>query len=235
MPSNLINEHFDDRYFDVVAALDEAQHVFFANNDLLERIVAGAGSVSPFLIGETGFGAGRNVVSLMEYLAKSGLSNLSIEYCSVELFPLTVDRMQSILSGFRDRVGAEIDCLVDAYRQIDTHLPGWQTMLLTRSFGTIALRLWIGEALEMVQALENPCEVWFLDGHGPKKNPMMWRPELMMAIAEKTMPGGSCATFTVAGDVKRALTAAGFLVTKRPGFGGKREVLRAKKTKTLHL
>ena len=235
MPSNLINEHFDDRYFDVVAALDEAQHVFFANNDLLERIVAGAGSVSPFLIGETGFGAGRNVVSLMEYLAKSGLSNLSIEYCSVELFPLTVDRMQSILSGFRDRVGAEIDCLVDAYRQIDTHLPGWQTMLLTRSFGTIALRLWIGEALEMVQALENPCEVWFLDGHGPKKNPMMWRPELMMAIAEKTKPGGSCATFTVAGDVKRALTAAGFLVTKLPGFGGKREVLRAQKTKTLHL
>ena len=235
MPSNLINEHFDDRYFDVVAALDEAQHVFFANNDLLERIVAGAGSVSPFLIGETGFGAGRNVVSLMEYLAKSGLSNLSIEYCSVELFPLTVDRMQSILSGFRDRVGAEIDCLVDAYRQIDTHLPGWQTMLLTRSFGTIALRLWIGEALEMVQALENPCEVWFLDGHGPKKNPMMWRPELMMAIAEKTKPGGSCATFTVAGDVKRALTAAGFLVTKLPGFGGKREVLQAQKTKTLHL
>ena len=235
MPSNLINEHFDDRYFDVVAALDEAQHVFFANNDLLERIVAGAGSVSPFLIGETGFGAGRNVVSLMEYLAKSGLSNLSIEYCSVELFPLTVDRMQSILSGFRDRVGAEIDCLVDAYRQIDTHLPGWQTMLLTRSFGTIALRLWIGEALEMVLALENPCEVWFLDGHGPKKNPMMWRPELMMAIAEKTKPGGSCATFTVAGDVKRALTAAGFLVTKLPGFGGKREVLRAQKTKTLHL
>ena len=94
MPSNLINEHFDDRYFDVVAALDEAQHVFFANNDLLERIVAGAGSVSPFLIGETGFGAGRNVVSLMEYLAKSGLSNLSIEYCSVELFPLTVDRSE---------------------------------------------------------------------------------------------------------------------------------------------
>lgn len=232
MPSHLINEHFDDRYFDVVSALDEAQHVFFANNDLLRRIAAGAGAGLPLVIGETGFGAGRNVVSLMEYLSKSGFSDLSIEYCSVELYPLTVDRIQSILSGFRERVGAEIDCLIDAYRLIDAHVTGWHTMLLNRPFGTIELKLWIGEALEMVHALEKPCEVWFLDGHGPKKNPMMWRPELMMAIADKTRPGGSCATFTVAGDVKRALTAAGFHVNKLPGFGGKREVLQALKTKT---
>lgn len=227
MPSNLINEHFDDRYFDVVSALDEAQHVFFANNNLLERLAAGAVSCSSFVIGETGFGAGRTVISLMEYLSKSGLTNLTIDYFTVELYPLSVERMLSILSGFRDRVGAEIDRLVDAYRKIDLDVPGWHTMIIHLSIGTIALHLWLGEAMEMVKALENPCEIWFLDGHGPKKNPEMWRPELMQAIADKTKPGGSCATFTVAGEVKRALTAAGFHVSKRPGFGGKREVLQA--------
>jgi len=231
MPSNLINEHFDDRYFDVISALDEAQHVFFANNNLLERLAAGAGSGLSFVIGETGFGAGRNVVSLMEYLSKDGLANLDIDYFTVELYPLSVERMLSILSGFRDRVGAEIDCLVDAYRQIDLDVPGWHTMIIDRPFGTISLHLWLGEAMEMIQALEHPCEIWFLDGHGPKKNPLMWRSELMLAIADKTEPGGSCATFTVAGDVKRSLTAAGFHVNKRPGFGGKREVLQAMKTK----
>ncbi len=51
-----------------------------------------------------------------------------------------------------------------------------------RPFGILTLNLWIGEALEMVHALTIPCDAWFLDGHGPKKNPDMWRHELLMAI-----------------------------------------------------
>ncbi|MDH4028988.1 MAG: MnmC family methyltransferase, partial [Nitrospirota bacterium] len=68
-----------------------------------------------------------------------------------------------------------------------------------------------------------------LDGHGPKKNPAMWRPELLMAIGEKTVSSGTCATFTVAGAVRRGLAAAGFSVEQRPGFGGKRSVLKGTK------
>lgn len=39
---------------------------------------------------------------------------------------------------------------------------------ILQSFGTLKLNLWIGEAFEMVSALEKPCDVWFLDGHSPK-------------------------------------------------------------------
>ena len=226
VPPNLVNEHFNDRYFDVVDALDEAQQVFFINNDLIERISAAAGSGNPLVIGETGFGAGRNVISLMEYLAKSGLRDISITYYSVELYPLNADRMLSILSGFKDRVGAEISALVEAYQKVDLTVPGWHRMKIHQPFGTIEIKLWIGEALEMVQALEKPCDIWFLDGHGPKKNPEMWRPELLMAIGEKTKAGGGCATFTVAGEVRRGLAEAGFMVKKLPGCGGKKEVLQ---------
>lgn len=229
IPSYLVNEKFDDRYFDVVNALDEAQQIYFMNNNLIERITMGIESEDSFIIGETGFGAGRVVVSLMEFMRKSGLKNVSIEYNTVELYPLSPERMLNILDGFKDRVSEEIDTLVEAYRSIDITVAGWHSMKIQQSFGTLELKLWIGEALEMVKALEKSCDVWFLDGHSPKKNPSIWRPELLMAIGKKTKTGGTCATFTVAGAVKSALMAAGFTLKKYPGCGGKKEVLQGVK------
>lgn len=229
IPLYLVNEQFDDRYFDVVNALDEAQQIYFRNNHLMERIIRGIESNTPLVIGETGFGAGRVVVSLMEFIKKSGLKNISITYNSVELYPMSPDRMFDILSGFKDRVSKEIDALLEVYQKIDTTVAGWHTMKIQQPFGTIALNLWIGEALEMVNALDKLCDVWFLDGHSPKKNPEIWRPELMLEIGKKTKPGGSCSTFTVAGAVRSALNAAGFTIEKLPGCGGKKLVLRGVK------
>ncbi|EGD48154.1 protein of unknown function DUF752 [Ruminiclostridium papyrosolvens DSM 2782] len=229
IPSYLVNEQFDDRYFDVVNALDEAQQIYFRNNNLIERIIMGIESKTPFIIGETGFGAGRVVLSLMEFMEKSGLKNVSIEYNSVELYPLSPERMLDILNGFKDRVGEGIHTLVEAYRSIDISVSGWHSMKIQQSFGTLEINLWIGEALEMVNALEKLCDVWFLDGHSPKKNPSIWRPELLMEIGEKTKTGGTCATFTVAGAVKSALISAGFTLKKLPGCGGKNEVLHGVK------
>jgi len=229
IPSYLLNEHFDDRYFDVVNALDESQQIYFKNNNLVDRISKKVESKSPFIIGETGFGAGRVVISLMEFLDNSGLENLSINYNSVELYPLSFERMRNILNGFEERVGDKIDTLADAYKSIDITVPGWHSMKIRQSFGIIEINLWIGEALEMVNALEEACDVWFLDGHSPKKNPLIWRPELLSAIGKKTKDGGACATFTVSGEVRRALAAAGFTLKRYPGCGGKKEVLQGTK------
>lgn len=230
IPSYLVNEHFDDRYFDVVSALDEAQQIYFKNNNLIERITDKIESKTPFIIGETGFGAGRVVVSLMEFMEQSGLKNACIEYNSVELYPMSSERMLNILEGFRERVSDKIDILVEGYRSIDINVRGWHSIEIVQPFGTLKLNLWIGEALEMVNALEKPCDVWFLDGHSPKKNPSIWRPELLMEIGKKTKTGGTCATFTVAGAVKRALMDAGFTIKKYPGCGCKNEVLHGVKT-----
>ena len=229
IPPYLVNEQFDDRYFDVVNALDEAQQIYFRNNSLIEQIAMAKEAGSPFVIGETGFGAGRVVVSLMEFLKKNSLKDISIEYNSVELYPMSPERMLQILDGFRERVSAEIDSLAEAYRSIDIAKAGWHSIMLRQSFGTIKLNLWIGEALEMVSALEKPCDVWFLDGHSPKKNPSIWRDELLMEIGQKTKTGGTCATFTVSVAVRKALIAAGFTITLLPGCGGKKEVLHGVK------
>jgi len=225
VPSYLVNEHYNDRYFDVVNAIEEAKQVFFQGSGLLEIFSAMGPGEKEFSIGETGFGAGRLLIALLDFLDGCAVRDLSLTYHSVELHPITSIRMASILDGFRARVSPLIDQLIRAYGSIEISRPGWHRIELTRPFGTLTLNLWIGEALEMVNALSLPCDAWFLDGHGPKKNPSIWRHELLMAIGEKTKSGGTCATFTVAGAVRRGLEAAGFSVRQQPGFGGKKAVL----------
>jgi tRNA U34 5-methylaminomethyl-2-thiouridine-forming methyltransferase MnmC len=46
----------------------------------------------------------------------------------------------------------------------------------------------------------------------------------MAEVARHTAPGGSFATYTAAGHVRRALTEAGFTVVRQPGFGRKRHM-----------
>nr|WP_272212200.1 MnmC family methyltransferase [Marinicella sp. W31]MDC2878112.1 MnmC family methyltransferase [Marinicella sp. W31] len=53
----------------------------------------------------------------------------------------------------------------------------------------------------------------------------MWSAELMQAVFDHTLPGGTFGTYTAAGYVRRNLQAAGFSVTRQPGFGEKREML----------
>jgi tRNA U34 5-methylaminomethyl-2-thiouridine-forming methyltransferase MnmC len=53
----------------------------------------------------------------------------------------------------------------------------------------------------------------------------MWSPELMQHLHDKTVSGGTFATYAAAGFVRRNLQAAGFTVERRKGFAGKREML----------
>lgn len=226
IPPYLLNEYYDDRYFDVVNAIEEAKYIYLQGTGITDICSVASSKGNEFRIGETGFGAGRLLISLLDFLDNCGITDLSITYNSVELHPITSGRMASILGGFRTEVGPLIDMLVGAYGRVDISRPGWHQVQLTRPFGLLTLNLWIGEALEMVRALSVPCDAWFLDGHGPKKNPSIWRHELLLAIGEKTVSGGACATFTVAGDVRRGLASAGFSVEQRSGLGGKKAVLK---------
>jgi tRNA 5-methylaminomethyl-2-thiouridine biosynthesis bifunctional protein len=224
-----MNERYDDRYFDVVNAIEEAKHVFFQGSGFMEIFSATGPGRKEFRIGETGFGAGRLLIALLDFLDDCGTTDMSISYNSVELHPVTSERMASILEGFRPKVGPLIDQLVQAYDRLELPGPGWRRIVFNRPFGVLTLNLWIGEALEMVRTLTVPCDAWFLDGHGPKKNPSIWRPELLLSIGEKTVSGGTCATYTVAGAVRRGLVAAGFSVEQCTGFGGKKSVLKGVK------
>ena len=51
----------------------------------------------------------------------------------------------------------------------------------------------------------------------------------MRQVADHTAPGGTAATYTAAGFVRRGLQDAGFEVARAPGYGRKRHMTRAVK------
>jgi tRNA U34 5-methylaminomethyl-2-thiouridine-forming methyltransferase MnmC len=70
----------------------------------------------------------------------------------------------------------------------------------------------------------------YLDPFSPAVNPDAWTPAVLRGLARRLRPGGVLASYSVAGAVRRALTAAGMEVARVPGpEGGKREVLRARR------
>jgi len=225
IPDILLNERYNDRYFDVVDALSEAKRIHIGNARVIERVSAMAGQKKVFRIGETGFGAGRLLVALLDSLDIGLARGAVIDYNTVEMHPVSAERMERILGIFEDRAVRHIRNLLDAYSRLDVAKPGFHTAAISGDYGVVNLNLYVGEALEMTEFLGAPCAAWFLDGHAPKKNPDIWRPELMSSIGRKTEAGGTATAFTVAGRVRRALAAAGFSVEKVSGCGGKKEAL----------
>jgi tRNA U34 5-methylaminomethyl-2-thiouridine-forming methyltransferase MnmC len=221
IPSKLINEHYEDRYFDVVNAIHEAKQVFFKGAKILDKLEV----QDNLIIGETGFGSGRMLLAFLDYLKANAIMNKQIVWNSVEMHPLSPERLKEILDCFHETHSDLITILTHHYENLHINGNGWYFCTINTGFCSLILRLRIGEALEMVSELETPCDAWFLDGHGPKKNPQMWREELLTAIGRKTRTKGTFATYTVAGIVKRGLQNAGFTISIMPGCGGKKESL----------
>ena len=88
----------------------------------------------------------------------------------------------------------------------------------------ISLHIHSGLALEKLTAATFAADAWFLDGFSPARNPDMWSADLMRAVADHTREGGTFATYSAAGWVRRNLQAAGFKVEKRAGHTGKRDM-----------
>jgi tRNA 5-methylaminomethyl-2-thiouridine biosynthesis bifunctional protein len=59
----------------------------------------------------------------------------------------------------------------------------------------------------------------------------MWSHAVMRNLSRLAAPGATAATWSVAAEVRKALHDTGFAVEKRPGFGGKREMLVAQSQK----
>ena len=204
-----VSEQFDDPYFSLENGLAETRHVFLDGNDLPARFGPG------FHIAELGFGTGLNFLTTVLAWQKAGAPG-PLTFTSFEAFPMSVTDMQRALSAFpelRDPAGLLVahwgpeGCCAEI-------LPGVHLNVLT------------GDANETLPAWDGLADVWFLDGFSPAKNPGLWSPELMHEVGAHTRAGGSFATYTAAGFVRRGLEAAGFEVTRSPGYGRKRHMSR---------
>mgnify|MGYP001172793756 CR=1 FL=1 len=201
-----VSRRFDDPYFSLADGLAETRHVFLAGNDLPARLVDG------FHIAELGFGTGLNMLATLIAWGQTGRPG-RLRFTSFEAFPLPAEDIARALEAFPEALAVAADFLTAwaaGARQIA--LPGLDLLVIE------------GDARETLPGWQGRADAWFLDGFSPAKNPELWSPDLMAEVFHHTLPGGSFATYTAAGHVRRSLAEAGFAVERRPGHGRKRHM-----------
>lgn len=207
-----VSERFDDPYYSLENGLAEARHVFLAGNELPQRFVPG------FHIAELGFGTGLNLVAARLAWHAAGLTG-RLRFTSFEAFPMPPEDALRALAAFPEAAPFTADVAV---LLTDPAQP------LVRD--DIEIRLVAGDARDTLPGWPDRADAWFLDGFSPARNPQLWGEALMAEVARHTAPGGSVATYTAAGDVRRALAKAGFDVTRTAGYGRKRHMTTGRKT-----
>lgn len=211
------SRRFDDIYFSRDGGLDEAQAVFLTGCGLPE---AWAGR-RRFTVAETGFGTGLNVLALLDLWRRAGPEDGRLNVFSVEAHPMAREEAARALQAWPELSGLA--------QQLTARWPRPASGFHRIDFPELdaTLDLAVGEALWGIEQWPGQADAWMLDGFAPAKNPDMWRDEVLKAVAARCAPGARLSTFTVAGQVRRGLEAAGFAVSRRPGHGRKRERLEA--------
>ncbi len=204
---------FGDHYYSRADGRAECDHVFLKGNGLPARWR----DTARFTVAELGFGTGLNFVETWrQWQACSGPAS-HLSFVSFEGFPLQAGDMARALGTWPD-LSPFAGALAAAW---PPHPTGTVTLALDDA---VTLEVHIGDAQDMLSSWSGVADAWFLDGFAPARNGRMWSPELMRAVYRHTAPGGTFATYTAAGWVRRNLADAGFEVHKAAGFAGKRDM-----------
>jgi len=217
---------FNDIYFSSQGGDAESRHVFIRGNRLQQRWQEHADRHRPFSIVELGFGTGLNFLQCWQLLEQVANRNLRVHYQAFEKYPLTGDDLRRCLDrwpGLASLGQRFLSLYID-------HSDGQHRYHLADN---LILDIYYGDALEGLQEVQStPCpgvDCWFMDGFSPAKNPDLWSTALTEQMYGWSAVGATVTTYSVAGMLRRNLQAAGFDVSRQPGFGNKREMLLARK------
>ena len=205
-----VSERFDDPYYSLEDGLAETRHVFLAGNDLPARFRDG------FHVAELGFGTGLNLLATLQAWRAAAVPG-RLCFTSFEAFPLSAPDMIRAQGGFPDLAGLAAELA-----------PFWHRGARAIDLPDLAFRLVVGDARATLPGWDGRANAFFLDGFSPAKNPELWQPDLLAEVALHLAPGGTLATYTAAGHVRRALQDAGLAVTRRQGYGRKRHMTVAR-------
>lgn len=203
-----VSARFGEAYFSAAGGLAESVHVFLDGNALSRRLRDG------FRIAELGFGTGLNAIAVARLWSAMGAPG-RLNYTGFEAFPIAPGDMARALGNWPEL--AEWSAPLIA---------GWSAGQRRIALPGMDVEVRIGDARRMLPVWDGLADAWFLDGFSPARNPELWEGGLLAEVARHTAPGGSFATYSAAGEMRRALAASGFAVERTAGHGAKRHMSR---------
>ena len=210
-----VSAAYGDVYHSADGGPAQARHVFLAGNDLPLRWAGRA----RFTVFETGFGLGLNFLATWQAWQADPARCAVLHFVSVEKHPFAAPDLARAHAAWPEFAALSAE-LCAAWPP----LSGGEHRLVLAG-GQVVLTLILADALDVLPQLDVAADAFYLDGFSPARNPELWSPAVCAALARCAAPGASLATWSVAGGVRRALAAAGFVLARRPGFAGKREML----------
>jgi len=202
----------NESYHSTHGAIQESRHVFIEAG--FRKIAAMLERISIF---EVGFGTGLNAL-LTQVDAET--MHKHVLYTAIETFPLE----EEIWSGLNyPRMLCSSDYST-AYNRL--HLAGWGRPEELSNFFHIHK---IHTKLEDYSPEPGQFDLVYFDTFSPASQPELWTTEIFIKIYRAMKPGAVLTTYSVKGDVIRAMKAAGFTTEKIPGPPGKRQITRAVK------
>ena len=206
---------YDDVYHTVAGGLGQARQVFLAGNRLPSRWIGR----ERFTIIETGFGLGLNFLATWDAWRSDPARCAQLHFVSVEKHPFCADDLARLHAAWPELAPLAGELL----RHWPALTPGIHRLHLDG--GRVVLTLIFGDAVDALPQLHAAADAFFLDGFSPARNPDLWSPAVFAQLARLAASGATLATWSVSGNVRRGLETAGFALERRPGFGGKREML----------
>jgi tRNA 5-methylaminomethyl-2-thiouridine biosynthesis bifunctional protein len=193
----------------------QARHVFLGGNNLPQRWQGR----QRFVILETGFGLGLNFLATWQAWRNDIQRSRRLHFVSIEKHPFTVADLATAQQAWPEF--AELATRLQQQWPVLT--PGMHRLYFEDD--QVVLTLLFGDATTQLGSIDASVDAFYLDGFSPAKNPELWTPQLCRGLARMAAPAATLATWSVAGEVRAALTAAEFDLQKRPGFAGKWQML----------
>ncbi|MCP5463635.1 MAG: hypothetical protein H7A33_01260 [Deltaproteobacteria bacterium] len=215
------NQEYGQHYHNQEGALSEAQHVF------LNAFQKESGHWPKNLaVLDVGFGLGLNsFVFLNQFFELPLAQDWHWQFHCLEKDPavLKIKASDDDLKIPGMTIGEQAFKALSCLRQ-ELHYS------FAQGGKTLVCDLHLGDAkvvLEKMATQQTQINLILHDPFSPKVNPECWQSDFFRMLSKVCAPGAMLLTYSVARVVKDALSAAGFRVFKRPGFGKKRERLVA--------
>lgn len=223
----LHSERYAQTFHSDKGAVTESKHVFLESSEAAPKLRAGE-SVSVL---EIGYGTGLNFFLTADVALKH---QAKLTYVALEQTLLPSSVIQQL--GYEEHL--ENKEILESYLAFRQSLPenvkeGHYVFEVEK----VKLELLVGEATTQILGANligtslfdaSLFDAIYQDAFSPDVNPELWSEDFFAKLYKALKPGGKLTTYSVKGDVRRALQKVGFNVEKRPGPpGGKREMLVA--------
>lgn len=207
-----LNENYHSHH----GALQEAQHVFIDNGLKLMYNYH-------INILELGFGTGLNVLATISDFMKNDKNHV-IHFFTVEKYPISNEEIKELDYGsiFND------DQFKKLYTQI--HAAEWNKSV--EILPNFFLTKYHADFFDLENIELPKINLVYFDCFGARVQPDLWEKPLLEIVSNKMAEDGLFTTYSSKGSVRRVLQDLGFIVTKKPGPPGKREMINAIKQKS---